>query len=767
MEERKIKLIIGSILHDIGKVAYRSGDGRRHSISGLDFLKDECKINDPEILDSVEFHHMEDLKNKNLPKDSLAYISYIADNIAAMSDRREKEFVENRGFNRNISLSSVFNILNGNNTELKYQPKFLNHENGINLPTDEIEYDSSYYKDIIENLNEALAGINYDKKYLDSLLKILEGYLNYVPASTSLKEIQDISLFDHLKLTSAIASCIYDYFEANNLDDYTVLINDSKNYYNKEMFYLYSLDLSGIQSFIYTIIDSKALKSLRTRSFYLEIFMEDVIDNVLEKLGLTRANLLYSGGGHAYLLLPNTENAIKTIEKLREETNDWLVKLFGSELYLAGGGAKCSANTLSNKPEESYTELFKSVSKELSKSKLNRYTFSQIKELNFKDEEPGSRECKICKRIDMLKQEADICNICDQIIAFSNQILFQDFFAVVENEYDKNRPYLPLPFGRKLLGFKKEELIKDLAKDEGVLRVYSKNEIHTGKNFATNLWIGDYSFDNELKKLTDESKGIKRLAALRADVDNLGKAFVKGFDNKNRSLTRSAVFSREMSLFFKYHINYILENGKYSIENDEPIKRRALIVYSGGDDVFLLGAWKDIIEFSIDLKNYLKEFTIDTLSISAGIGLFADTFPVKAMAKMTGELEECAKDYSYTKENTRYSKNAVCIFEPNLVFSWEEFEKNVLEEKLKFLLYYYDKMDEIGNSLMYKLIELIRNSKESINIARLAYLLARLEERMKTKDEDRKFSKTIYRWVKDKENKELIAAIYILIYMRR
>lgn len=39
--DKQIKLIIGSLLHDIGKVVYRSGDGRNHSQSGYDYLKDD------------------------------------------------------------------------------------------------------------------------------------------------------------------------------------------------------------------------------------------------------------------------------------------------------------------------------------------------------------------------------------------------------------------------------------------------------------------------------------------------------------------------------------------------------------------------------------------------------------------------------------------------------------------------------------------------------------------------------------------------------
>ena len=50
----------------------------------------------------------------------------------------------------------------------------------------------------------------------------------------------------------------------------------------KRSFLLLSMDMSGIQDFIYNISGSKALKSLRSRSFYLEIMLEVIVDQLLE-----------------------------------------------------------------------------------------------------------------------------------------------------------------------------------------------------------------------------------------------------------------------------------------------------------------------------------------------------------------------------------------------------------------------------------------------------------------------------------------------------
>ena len=125
MTEKQIKLAIGSMLHDIGKIVYRSGDGRNHSQSGVGFLREEANINDTVILNCVRFHHGCYLKNAQIPEDDCAYITYYADNIAAAADRRERQEAE-EGFDRQVPLDSVFNILNGNQGHSHYVMQTLN-----------------------------------------------------------------------------------------------------------------------------------------------------------------------------------------------------------------------------------------------------------------------------------------------------------------------------------------------------------------------------------------------------------------------------------------------------------------------------------------------------------------------------------------------------------------------------------------------------------------------------------------------------------------
>lgn len=115
---------------------------------------------------------------------------------------------------------------------------------------------------------------------------------------------------------------------------------------------------------------------------------------------------------------------------------------------------------------------------------------------------------------------------------------------------------------------------------------------------------------------------------MRADVDNLGQAIVSGFDGKVSGLSRTATLSRHLSIFFKYFIRDILEHGEYSLSGETKVHRRnAAIIYSGGDDVFIVGAWNEVIELAVDLRNKFKRYTQGTLSLSAGIGMYGASLP--------------------------------------------------------------------------------------------------------------------------------------------
>lgn len=651
----------------------------------------------------------------------------------------------------------------------------------MNCPVSrKVPYAEGFYSGVKEKIKNCLLEFQWNDAYVNAILEILEATTTFVPSSTSTNELADISLYDHVKMTAAIATCIHEYLLQENITDYkTTLFKEATSFYSKPIFYLYSMDISGIQDFIYTITSKGALKGLRSRSFYLEIMMEHLIDSLLEKLFLSRVNLIYSGGGHAYILLPNTEKVRKIVGDFEQEVNEWFLEMFETQLYIAGGGEVCSASDFWNEPEGSYREIFQNISKEISFKKLHRYSPKQVIKLNHSGMPDGERECSICHRHDYLKDGETECEICWTLKQMSGNILKGDFFTVTSK---KEKTCLPLPGNCYLVTDTESTLRKRMKEDNYYIRSYSKNKPYSGYYVSTKLWVGDYVNGETFEELGQRATGIERIAVMRADVDNLGQAFVRGFENeKNGSkyvtLSRTATFSRKLSMFFKYHINSLLKEGGYSILEEEAQmekeddRRNALIVYSGGDDIFIVGAWDDIIGFAVDLHDNLMEYSQDTLKISAGIGIYPSKYPISIMARETGWLEEAAKSVE--------GKNAVALFDEKYTFPWEEFIENVVEEKLYFIQKYFKVVDEKGKNFLYNLLELVRKRKgDKINIARFAYLLGRMEPKVQRgekkeeieekRDLHREFSRKMYEWIRvEKDAKELEMAIYLYVYTKR
>lgn len=786
MTEAKVKLITGSLLHDIGKVIYRQGtDRRNHSTAGCDYLKDEVGITDRVVLDCVKYHHAAMLKEAALDDNSLAYIVYLADNIAAFADRRKKAESDEKGFELAVPLQSIFNILNGNHEEFYYQPGDMGDDNGINYPSAEKKkFSEAFYTKIRQRLTDNLKGLQWTEEYINSLMAVMEANLTYIPSSTSKAELADISLYDHVKLTAAIAACIYDYLNEKGLSYKAALFEHEKLFYDEQAFILYSMDVSGIQNFIYTIASKNALKTLRARSFYLEIMMEHIIDLLLEKAELSRANLIYSGGGHCYILLPNTEKTIAYIQDFQQEMKQWFLENYQTELYVATGYAACTANALRNMPDGSYSEIYRKLSMMISKQKQHRYEAADILWLNGRKMDDYTRECKVCRNIGHVNAEG-VCPTCQKISDLSKNILVDNFFVVVRDGAQQRG--LPLPGGYSLIAcHDKKDVRKKFMSDDALVRIYGKNALYTGKNIATKLWVGDYNTGDTFEQLAECAEGIKRIAVLRADVDNLGQAIVSGFDGKVSGLSRTATLSRHLSIFFKYFIRDILKHGEYSLSGETKVhQRNAAIIYSGGDDVFIVGAWNEVIELAVDLRNKFKRYTQGTLSLSAGIGMYGASYPIAVIAGETGAMEDRSKNLP--------GKDAVTLLEDGEshemmadneeksisdgTYQWDCFEDKVVAEKYRTLAAFFDTTEKRGRNFLYKILELIRYQErmmkgegDKIGFARLVYLLTRLEP---TKDGGEKeayrhFSKCMYQWIQSPEDcRQLKTAINLYAYMNR
>lgn len=824
MKEKEI-LIKGALLHDIGKVCYRAMKKRiNHSKLGGDFLEQYLKLNEEteRLLNCVRYHHKDYLQKAKLDKNDLAYIVYEADNIASGMDRRENEG-EEKGFDPKLNLDSIFSVFYSDKeiqVANKYPLIYKDINKAFNYPRKDISLaTNSNYEALLNKIKSHFITKDISQISINQLLQILEEGFSYVPSSTNRAEVCDISLYVHSKITSAVASCMKLYFDEQQIQDYKKYCFNSGNkiFRNEKIYLLVSGDISGIQDFIYTIPSKGALKTLRGRSLYIDLLLEEFIDEYLEQIGLSRANVLYSGGGHFYILAPNIENIKKSIDKLQAKMNRWLMENIGINLYLAIGTAECSANNLMK--SEAQGNLFAIVNKKLKDDKTIRYSKDEdFLEHIFnveKEKDTAKKECNICHNlVDKLwkynSDEEIACEFCLNLYKLGQDILTQDLVFVISEE--------KIDGGIKIFGKDKDLYmyavnIEDIDMFKGkILRIYSKNNL-LENDLAIRLYLADYSaknendevmtFDDLAKSSCKIDKGIKRLGVLRLDVDDLGIAFSSGFvsdkdkieDNlRYATLSRYADLSKDISMFFKVAINKIcagdligcvdFEEKAFNILGiAKAQKRKVNIIYAGGDDLFLVGAWDEVLEVAIDINRAFKQFTNGRLTLSAGMAMFSPTYPISKMAEIAGLLVQMSKN--------RKDKNSIALFgmETNLkangkpeckhIYTWADFEMKVCKEKMNYLLarlsFDGDKFNKlsVGKSLIYRLMDLIQLADEDkLNIARFAYVLARMQPKQDKDEQKRKvyedFVSKMYQWINNNEDKKQLAtALNLLVYYLR
>lgn len=745
MNETKLQLVYGALLHDVGKVVIRGFSGQgTHSRLGADFVRDAIRADAStveRVVEQIRYHHAKEMVTARLATDSLAYITYFADNISAGMDRKNEG--EDSGFDRDAKLRKVFNVLCGHRDD-----NVVEHED---------------YNAIRESIRAELAGAPASEERIGSLLHLLEAKCGGVPSSTDRSQLMDVSLFDHAKTTAALATCLYDYLCAAGTTDYRATLFDaqtSSRHYDDPMFLLWSCDLSGIQDFIYQISGSGALKQLRARSFYLEMLLEHCMDELLCRLDLTRCNLLYTGGGHAYAIFPNTGSAKAVLQGFASELKQWLIESFGVDLFCACAFVPCSANDLMNKGgtvrgAKRYRLLYHDLAVKLSEEKGSRYTAAEIAAFNFSATEDSAhaRECSECHRSDRGVDADGRCPLCGALARISPDMARKDVF-VVSDAGD-----LALPFGKFLTVYRRDEY---LSKKPVAARVYTK-QWDTGDGLSTHLWMGDYAAEQDgggIAAYAESSAtlegggapGIRRLGVLRADVDNLGSVFAHGLPDDKASISRTATLSRALSYFFKHEINGILEKRGYRVQ----------IIYSGGDDLFLVGNWNDVIHAARDVRAALNDFTGNgVLTISAGIGMFDPKYPIARMADETGALEDAAKRHVGRDGK---GKDAVALWTEGNVFGWDEFENGVCGKLLEIESAFRE--NDKGKAFVYKLVELLRNAEDPISIPRLAYLLARSFEDAGARGEEA--SRRFFEWATDEqERRSLVTALEWYVYATR
>lgn len=745
-------LVSGALLHDIGKLIQRSENqpfDKTHGQWGYDWLTTNKLFENDFAVNAVITHHF---KDEGVFQSNYGLIWYEADNLAS-SERKQEEDKEKGKWEMFTPLASPFfrvrNPINLKETlpEIPYlQLKRTTGVESVSFKKPDLTPEA--YKAIRYDLEKDFKIAEQYKPFsINLVLMLFEKHLSNVPSITleifkgQKEETQkhpDVSLFNHCKLTAAIAGCMHHYYKETYPDKWNnnELLKDEILRVSKDIkpYLLIGGDISGVQKFIYTITSKGALKSLKGRSFFLELLSEHFISELLEALHITRCNIIFSGGGHFYILSHNTPSAKKAINNIRTKTDEYLFNEFKGNLQLFLEQEEFHPDSFKNA-----SSIWTGLSDKLEQAKKRKWNdrMEEILKTEMPHRDCLTKSCEVCFREDLpltdLKSGEDILQVCEpchnqyHLGEMLKGISRGEYPVIYEFAENTNENTVRIMDSNYLVKKGWDKDIHPTAK--AVYRINDLTAKHYSHPNSVYLPIGIYQHD-KLHELTDASSvfGINRIAVLRMDVDNLGKIFSQAVHEDDRTFSRMASISKGLNNFFKYHLNDIVEGKEIPVdigERDVNKNGRMLsIVYSGGDDLFLIGHWLDITEAAFDINEYFRKYTGNPfITISGGIAVNHEKYPVYQYARDAKEAEDLAK---------KGSKDAVTLF-GNRRFRWDDAKKVLDRVRLfkQFLILQKDYLaideNKLPKTFFYRLLALTRRFKEdgTLILPKAAYLISR------------------------------------------
>ena len=535
-----------------------------------------------------------------------------------------------------------------------------------------------------DNLSNKIALDDFDVVYTH-LLSLLQRYTWCLPSSAG--KYQDISLFDHLRITSAISACLYRYHQnTDNFDQSDIIDNKT------DKFRLVVGDISGIQKYIFEIAGigvGGVAKRLRARSFYLSALAEAITHKIIHELALPLSNIIISSGGKFYILLPNTEYSKLMLNEFQRELDTWFVREYFGELSLNMAQVSFNGEGLIN-----FGEVLGTLSERLAERKSNPLNTFLIHDGMWHsdgfliDHQVGTGGiCQCCRkhRSKVVVDDVHLCSHCDQNARMGKRLANARYVALMNSDLECSFPVFPL-----IDGYQVAVLDDPPPAELPSYLVYKLNDTdlqeichHPAlpKFMANYIPLADKESTRKCEHcsevqcpapgeplyfdcLANRARGRKLLGYLKADVDYMGSLFVLGLredmDDRN-NISRMATLSRMLDLFFSGWVEKLLAS-EY---------RNCYTVYSGGDDLLIIGPWDESVSLAARINREFRSFTNNNanISLSAGITLAKPRVPLSRSVALAEDALEKSKETVLRGEKS--GRNQITFLDST--FKWNQF----------------------------------------------------------------------------------------------
>lgn len=514
------------------------------------------------------------------------------------------------------------------------------------------------------------------RRQIGTLMALLRKYVSCIPSATPWeadeehRTLPDVSLYDHMKVTGAIAATL----TAVLPDDLDALLQRKKETWDRPVCLAVRGDLSGIQDFVYRITESGAegkgtAKRLRGRSLFLTLLNEAIAYALLRELELPECNVLYCGGGRLDVLVPLGTEA--TIEAFSLRLERWLLAEFGGTL-----GFQIVSRPVTGSDFEKYDRVFEDLDEALADSK--RRKFARLLGSAEAAFVPVYHLCQCCKLTPL--DEPGTCGLCEAHLMAGRDVTSAEYLVWVDTDNSLRDPTptfrWPDPVRESVYLLTRSELRGALqaaaraGAPTSVLRLNDNRFIEAGDaTEAQRVALGfrflanavphdDHGQVLEFGELAAQARGAPYLGIVKADMDRLGLVFRRGLGSA--SISRLSALSGQLDLFFCGWLNRVCEY--VSRERDATGRNVFYTMYAGGDDAFVLGPWDAAIQFASALESDFRRFAChnQNLTISAGLVFVKPHFPVARFAELASQELEGAK----------HDRNRVRLFGETL--TWQD-----------------------------------------------------------------------------------------------
>jgi CRISPR-associated protein Csm1 len=389
-------------------------------------------------------------------------------------------------------------------------------------------------------------------------------------------------------------------------------------------------DLSGIQDYLFDVNDTLGAQSrrLRARSFMLQTIADIAAVRLAKAAGWSMQRLIFSAAGK-FLLQgdPLTSEQRARVESESRSLSQWLLKRTGARIRLSVGIGT---------DEEGVLTEYRTAMQELQRAKSRPLALNLVHDgnWNIRALDPIAPICRACGRqkAERNYQAQDgsisVCHACFTDLKIGGHLPTANWLELrncglegdddlfgLEVHLHSRRPSLTAQT-RALFDLNSQE--PEVFDDPPTLR----------------RRLGRHTPECDFDALASRSRGAHYLGVLKMDADSLGSVVSSLLDDA-RDFAPLQRFSKRLDLFF---------SGTLQEQMKRPEWRDLYTVFSGGDDLLLVGPWDVAFRFArLTQTEFARTFRDHGLTISGGLAIVQAKTPVRRAISVAESLLDAAK----------------------------------------------------------------------------------------------------------------------------